>query len=227
MLDAILYVLAAIGGALLSQAAEVFLPERLRIWFTLRKKFVSKWLRNPSYTIGITARLDCKEPLELDAAKTTIRELFSVRSLTMRGTELHFQENIGTGQINTALQLAYDENKSRGRLDVYSINITVESQTKYRDIRTRIEDLRASLSSSEGVLLKALSLFPAKRALYIEVERLEEFSEWLENLEAQQISGKLKNAEAEFVYHDRRLVIEDTINSATIKWLKNIVAHVG
>jgi len=221
------WLLAAIGGAILSQLVEIFLPERIRIAFALRKKLLSKWFRNPSYTIGITSLLEFKEPLELTVGQARLRELYSSHNPTGTGTELHFQEIVGHAQINTKIQLSYEENKQLGVLALFSINITVDVQAQYRDIRSRIEDLRAALSAAETVPLKSFSVFPAKRALYIEVDRLEEFSEWLENLEAQQISGKLKNAEAEFVYHDRRLVIEDTINSATISWLKNILAHVG
>jgi hypothetical protein len=224
---AFIYLATLIGGALLSQLAEVFLPERVRIWFALKKKMLSKWIRNPSYTVGITARLDCRESLELDGARRRLQDLFGARGLTGSGTDLHFREKVGAAQINTKMQLAYDEDKKKERLSVFSINVTVDVEAKYREIRKRIEDLRASLSAAEGVLIKELAVFPAKRALYIEVERLEEFSEWLENLEAQQITGKMKNADAEFAYYDKRLVVEDGINSATITWLKRIVTHVG
>jgi hypothetical protein len=217
----------AVGGALLSQFVEIFLPERVRIWFLLKKKLAGKWVRNPSYVIGITALLNFRERAPLDEVQRQMKGLFSSRGASIAGTELHFREATAHTHINARIQLAYDEDKQGAALAVYGLNATVDVQARYREIRDRIEDLRGALSNIEGALVKEFAVFPSKRALYIEVDRLEEFSEWLENLEAQQITGKIKNADAEFQYHDRRLVIEDTINAATITWLKKIVAHVG
>jgi hypothetical protein len=217
----------AIFGALASQLVIIFLPEKIRVTFTLWQKVASKVVRNPAYTIGITARLDCKEPMDLEEAKRQLADTYRARQVTSAGTELNFRELVPGGQLNIKIQLAYEEDRTNNRLSVFSFNVTVDSHTRYRQIRDRIEDIRSALASAENALLKTFQLYPAKRALYIEVERLAEFSEWLRNLEAQQITGKIKNAEAEFHYYERRLVVEDTINSATIKWLKNIVAHVG
>jgi hypothetical protein len=215
-------------GAVFAQFIRIFLPERIRVWFALREKLLSKWIRNPSYTVGITTRLDCRQPIEVEAAKKQIKALYRDHDLTTAGTDLHFQDKAARGYTNTRIQFAYEADKRHDNdLMLYSINVTVEAQTRYRAIRDSIEDLRAALSSAEDVLIRGLACFAGKRALYIEVARLEEFSEWLENLQATQITGKIKNIEAEFAYHDNRLVIEDTINSATLAWLKNIVAHVG
>src|SRR5438046_2538105 len=108
--------LSFIAGVLLSQIAEIFLPERVRIWFALKKKLLSKWLRNPSYTIGITSRLDYKEALDLETVQARLRDLYSMRSPTARGTELHFQESVGKIQINTKIQPAYEEDKQQNVL---------------------------------------------------------------------------------------------------------------
>ncbi len=225
--DIFLLVAGAILGAFASVSLELFLPDRMRLRLSMMRKLLSKFVWNPSYLIGITSRLDCKKALPLDAATQKVFELFAANNITRAGSELHFQKAVAKGQIDAKIQFGYDENPETQTLLVESITVTVQTLAPYRSINARIEDLRAVLSSVEDPLVRELSVFAAKRELYIEVARLEEFSEWLENLEARQITGKIRNLDAEFSYYENRLVIEDTIDSATINWLKHIVVHVG
>jgi len=110
---------------------------------------------------------------------------------------------------------------------VYSLNITVQSKVKYRDLKNQITDLGAELNEIEKLIIKNFNAYPSKKVLYVEIEHLEEFSEIQENLKVEQITGTVKDTNAKFAYYKNRLTIEDTINSRTIQWLKDAIAYMG
>jgi hypothetical protein len=209
---------------------DIFLPERYRIKFQLKKKKLSKWIKNPSYTVGISSRIDLKQNIELEKFKTALMSLFSSKNPTIRGSEIHFKNSQLEYNVDVILQPAYEESEdeeNEGILQVYSLNVTVSSKVKYRDLRNQIDDLRATLDYVEKSIIKNFNAYPSKRLLYVEIEYLEEFPEILENLKAEQITGTVKDSNAKFTYYGNKLTIEDTINSKTIQWLKDIIAYVG
>lgn len=223
-------VVSAIISFFVGLFLDAFLPEKWRIKFQLKKKKLSKWLRNPSYIIGISSRVDLKQNIELEKFKITLKNFFSSKDPTIRGSEIHFKNSQSEYDVNIKLQPAYEESEDEelgGVLQVYSLNITTESKVKYRDLRNQIDDLRAILDDIEKIIIKYFDAYLAKRILYIEIEHLEEFSEILENLKAKQIEGIIKYTNAKFVYYNNRLTIENTINSKTIQWFKDIIAYVG
>lgn len=220
-------VIGAILSFFVGLFLDIFLPEKYRIKFQLKKKKLSKWIKNPSYLIGITSRLDFKDSAELNDVKKKLRQIFSGMKPTFKGTELHFRNSKPQYDIEIIIQLAYEEDQTEEIIKVYSLNVTVDSKAKYRDMRSQIDDLRAALEETEKGLIRNFNLFPARRVLYTEIEYLEEFSEILENLSAKQISGIVKDTNVKFTYYENRLVIEDTINSRTIQWFKDIIAYVG
>lgn len=101
------------------------------------------------------------------------------------------------------------------------------SYYNHRDLRNQIDDLRAILDEVEKLIIKNFNAYPSKRIIYVEIEYLEEFSEILENLKAEQITGTVKDSNAKFTYYKNKLTIEDSINSKTIQWFKDIIAYVG
>jgi len=221
-------------GFFIGLLLDIILPEKSRIKFQLKKKKFSKWLKNHSYVVGITSRLDFKpkidkQKIDLDDVSTKLKQIFSAKKPSFKGTELYFKES----DIDVIIQLSYgepadEENEGEEQnLQVESLNITVNSKTKYRYIKNQIDDLRASLDKVEKDLIENLDLFPARRMLYVEMEDLEEFSEILENLKAKQITGVVKDSNVRFAYYKNKLTIEDTINSKTIEWFKNVIAYVG
>ncbi|UCH96125.1 MAG: hypothetical protein JSV88_04525 [Candidatus Aminicenantes bacterium] len=214
-------IIAFFIGALL----EVLLPEKYRMKFQLRKKMISKWIKNPTYRIGISSRMDFKQSMDLQNTTTRLRQIFANKSPTTRGNEIHFTNSQYRYDAYMKIQPAYHQNEDI--LEVFSLNITSDSQTRYRNIITQIIDLIDSLDETERELIRNLDLFPAGRTLYVEIEYLEEFSEILENLSAQQIEGSLKEADTRFVYYGNRLTIEDSLNSTSIEWFKNVIAYVG
>ena len=223
-------VVSAIISFFVGLFLDAFLPEKWRIKFQLKKKKLSKWLRNPSYIIGISSRVDLKQNIELEKFKITLKNFFSSKDPTIRGSEIHFKNSQSEYDVNIKLQPAYEESEDEelgGVLQVYSLNITTESKVKYRDLRNQIDDLRAILDDIEKIIIKYFDAYLEKRILYIEIEHLEEFSEILENLKAKQIEGIIKYTNAKFVYYNNRLTIENTINSKTIQWFKDIIAYVG
>lgn len=209
---------------------DIFLPEKYRIRFQLIKKKLSKWVKNPSYIVGISSRVDLKQNIELEKFKTTLKKIFSSKNPTIRGSEIHFKNSHLEYDVDIILQPAYEEgedDESEGILQVYSLNVTTNSKVKYRDLRNQIDDLRATLDEVEKLIIKNFNAYPSKRVLYVEIEYLEEFSEILENLKAEQITGTVKDSNAKFTYYRNKLTIEDTINSKTIQWFKDIIAYVG
>jgi len=209
---------------------DIFLPEKYRIKFQLRKKKLSKWIKNPSYIVGISSRVDLKQNMELVKFKTALKNIFSSKNPTIRGSEIHFKNSQHEYGVDIILQPAYDESENdenEGVLQVYSLNITTNSKVKYRDLRNQIDDLRATLDEVEKLVIKNFNAYPSRRGLYVELEFLEEFSEILENLKAEQITGTVKGSNAKFTYYRNKLTIEDTINSKTIQWFKDIIAYVG
>lgn len=219
-------IIGAIISFFIGLFLDIFLPEKYRIKFQLKKKKISKWLKNPSYVVGITSRLDLKRSIELEKFGTTLKELFSHKNPTARGSEIHFKNSQSKNDVGIILQPAYEENEN-GTLLVCSLNITANSKTRYRDLRDQIEDLRAMLDETEKTTIKNFDAYPSRRTLYVEIEYLEELSEILENLKAKQITGFVKDTNAQFTYYKNRLTIEDTINSKTIQWFKDIIAYVG
>jgi len=209
---------------------DIFLPERYRIKFQLRKKKLSKWIKNPSYIVGISSRVDLKQNMELEKFKTALKNIFSSKNPTIRGSEIHFKNSQLEYGVDIILQPAYEESEddeNEGILHVYSLNITTNSKVKYRDLRNQIDDLRATLDEVEKLIIKNFNAYPSKRVLYVEIEYLEEFSEILENLKAEQITGTVKDSNTKFTYYRNKLTIEDSINSKTIQWFKDIIAYVG
>jgi len=209
---------------------DIFLPEKYRIKFQLRKKKLSKWIKNPSYIVGISSRVDLKQNIELEKFKTALKKIFSSKHPTIRGSEIHFKNSQLEYDVDIILQPAYEESRddeNEGILQVYSLNITTNSKVKYRDLRNQIDDLRATLDEVEKLIIKNFNAYPSKRILYVEIEYLEEFSEILENLKAEQITGTVKDSNVKFTYYRNKLTIEDTINSKTIQWFKDIIAYVG
>lgn len=209
---------------------DIFLPEKYRIKFQLKKKKLSKWIKNPSYTVGISSKIDLKQNIELEEFKTALKKIFSSKNPTIRGSEIHFKNSHLEYDVDIMLQPAYEEGEdveSEGILQVYSLNVTTNSKVKYRDLRNQIDDLRATLDEVEKLIIKNFDAYPSKRVLYAEIEYLEEFSEILENLKAEQITGTVKDSNTKFTYYRNKLTIEDTINSKTIQWFKDIIAYVG
>jgi len=206
---------------------DIFLPEKYRIKFQLRKKKLSKWIRNPPYIVGISSRVDLKQNMELEKFKAALKKIFSSKNPTIRGSEIHFRNFQFEYDVDIILQPAYEGSEDEGTLQVYSLNITTNSKVKYRDLRNQIDDLRATLDEVEKLIIKNFNAYPSKRVLYVEIEYLEEFSEILENLKAEQITGTVKDSNAKFTYCRNELKIEDTINSKTIQWFKDIIAYVG
>lgn len=209
---------------------DVFLPEKYRIKFQLRKKKLSKWIKNPPYIVGISSRIDLKQNIELEKFKIALKKILSSKNPTIKGSEIRFENSQLEYDVKIILQPAYEESEdeeNEGRLQVYSLNITTNSRVKYRDLRSQIDDLRATLDEVEKLIIKNFNAYPSKRVLYVEIEYLEEFSEILENLKAEQITGTVKDSNAKFTYYRNKLTIEDTLNSKTIQWFKDIVAYVG
>jgi len=209
---------------------DIILPEKYRIKFQLRKKKLSKWIKNPSYIVGISSRIDLKQNMELEKFKTALKKIFSSKNSTIRGSEIHFKNSQLEYDVDIILQPAYEESRDDenvGILQVYSLNITTNSKVKYRDLRNQIDDLRATLDEVEKLIIKNFNAYPSKRILYMGIEYLEEFSEILENLKAEQITGTVKDSNAKFTYYRNKLTIEDNINSKTIQWFKDIIAYVG
>lgn len=167
---------------------DIFLPEKYRIKFQLRKKKLSKWIKNPSYIVGISSRVDLKQNMELEEFKTALKRIFSSKNPTIRGSEIHFKNSQLEYNVDVILQPAYEESEdeeNEGMLQVYSLNVTTNSKVKYRDLRNQIDDLRATLDDVEKLIIKNFNAYPSKRLLYVEIEYLEEFSEILENLKAE------------------------------------------
>jgi len=191
-------IVAAVMSFLVGLLLDIMLPEKYRIKFQLKKKKFSKWVKNPSYMIGITSRLDLKRSMDLDNTKAKLKQLFSSKDPTFRGTEIYFKSLRSQYEIDVMIQLAYEEEEREVSLQTYSLNLTVNSKAKYRHLRNQIDDLRASLDQTEKVLIKNLELFPARQTLFVEIEYLEKFSEILENLKAKQITGIVKDTDAKF-----------------------------
>jgi len=209
---------------------DVFLPEKLRIKFQLLKKKLSKWVKNPSYIIGISSRVDLKQNIELEKFKVELKRIFSSKNPTIRGSEIHFKNSQPEYDVDIILQPFYEEiedEKSEVVLEVNSLDITANSKTKYRDLKNQLDDLRSILDEIERLVIKSFNAYPSRRTIYVEIEYLEELSEILENLKAKQITGIVKDTDARFTYYGNRLTIEDTINSKTIQWFKDIIAYVG
>lgn len=209
---------------------DIFLPEKYRVKFQLRKKKLSKWIKNPSYIVGFSSRIDLKQNMELEEFKTALERIFSYKHPTRRGSEIHFKNSLLEYNVDVILQPAYEESEdeeNEGILQVYSLNVTTNSKVKYRDLRNQMDDLRATLDDVEKLIIKNFNAYPSKKVLYVEIEYLEEFSEVLENLKAEQITGTVKDSNAKFTYYRNKLTIEDTINSRTIQWFKDIIAYVG
>jgi len=224
-------IVTAIISFFIGLVMDIVLPEKYRIKFQLKKKKVSKWIKNPSYVIGLTSRLDLKQNIEIEKFKADLKKIFSHKTPTLRGSEIHFKNSQSEYDIDIILQPAYEEYEEEEEdiitLQVYSLNITVNSKTKYRDIRNQIDDLRATLDETEKTIIKNFNAYPSRKVLYVEIGYLEEFSEILENLKAKQITGIVKDTDARFTYYGNRLTIENSINSKTIEWFKNIIAYVG
>ena len=223
-------IISAIISFFVGLFLDAFLPEKWRIRLQLKKKKFSKWFKNPSYIIGISSRVDLKQNIELEKFKITFKNCFASNNPTIRGSEIHFINFQSEYDVNIMLQPAYEESEDEelgGVLQVYSLNITTESKVKYRDLRNQIDDLRAILDDIEKTIIKYFDAYVAKRILYVEIEHLEEFSEILENLKAKQIEGIVKDTNIKFAYYDNKLTIEDTVNSKTIQWFKDIIAYMG
>ncbi len=209
---------------------DVFLPEKYRIKFQLKKKKLSKWIKNPSYNVGISSRVDLKQEMELEEFNTVLKRIFSSENPMIRGSEIHFKNSQYEYNVDVILQPAYeesDEEENKSIPQAYSLNITTNSKVKYRDLRNQIDNLRAILDEVEKLITKNFNAYLSKRTLYVEIEYLEEFSEILENLKAEQITGTVKYSNAKFTYYKNKLTIEDTIDSKTIQWFKDIIAYVG
>jgi len=209
---------------------DIFLPEKYRIKFQLWKKKLSKWIKNPSYILGISSRIDLKQEIELEEFKTSLNKIFSSKNPTVRGSEIHFKNSQFEYNVDVILQPAYEEGEdeeNRGVLQVYSLNINIISKVKYRDLRNQIDDLRAVLDEVEKLIIKNFNSYPSKRIIYVEIESPEEFSEILENLKVEQITGFAKDFNAKFMYYKNKITIEDNINSKTFQWFKDIIAYVG
>ncbi len=210
---------------------DIFLPEKYRIKFQLKKKKLSKWIKNPSYVVGISSRVDLKQNMELEEFNTALKRIFFSKNPTIRGSEIHFKNSQYEYNVDVILQPAYEESdeeeENEGILQAYSLNITTNSKVKYRDLRNQIDNLRGVLDEVEKLITKNFNAYLSKRTLYVEIEYLEEFSEILENLKAEQITGTVKDSNAKFTYYKNKLTIEDTINSKTIQWFKDIIAYVG
>lgn len=220
-------IIASIISFFVGILLDILLPERYRIKFQLKKKKLSKWIKNPSYIIGLASRLDFKHDIGLNDVTAKLKQIFSAKKSTYKGTELHLKYTRSPYDIDIIIQTAYEEGENEFMLQAYSLNIMANSKTKYRDIKSQIDDLRAALEETEKEMIKHLDIFPARRILYAEIEYLEELSEILENLKAKQITGLVKDTNVKFTYHENTLTIEDTINSKTIEWFKNIISYVG
>lgn len=219
--------IAAVISFFIGILLDVFLPGQFRVRVQLLKKKLSRWRENPAYGIGIASRLDFKEERELQETERTLQQIFAKKGPTKRGGEIHFKNAQHRYDANIKIQLAFDEDEDQGIFRVYSINITADSKTSYREIRNQIDDLRSSLDEVEKELIRNLDLLIARRLLYVETENLKELSDILENLEANQVTGIVKGTNVKFAYYGNRLTIEDTIDSTTLQWFKNIIAYVG
>jgi hypothetical protein len=143
------YFLTLLAGALASQLLELLLPERVRVSLVLRKKWLSKWLKNPAYVLGIASLLNLRTTSPLETVRATTLRALAEKHITQTGTEIHFHDAIGGAQLVTKVQFAYDDDPKTGHLDVESLNVTVEAAVRYRQLRNRIEDLRGLLAETE------------------------------------------------------------------------------
>lgn len=220
-------VISAIISFFVGFIIDILLPEKYRIKILLKKKKLSKFIKNPSYIIGEISRLDFKENIARNIIINKLVEIFEKDKPTFKGTELYLKNSEYQYNIDIIIQLDYYENEIENVLEVGGILITANSKFKYRDMRNLIDDLGATLTEVEKKIIRNFNVFPSKKSLFAEIESLEEFSDILEKLKAEQITGIIKNTNTKFAYYNKRLNIEGMINSKTIEWFKDIVAYVG
>ena len=105
------WVIGAVLSFFVGLFLDIFLPEKYRIKFQLRKKKLSKWIKNPSYIVGISSRVDLKQNAELEEFKTTLKKVFSSMNPTIRGSEIHFKNTQPEYDVDIILQPAYEESE--------------------------------------------------------------------------------------------------------------------
>ena len=214
-------------GCFIGFLIDIVTPEKIRIKILLFKKKLSKWVKNQFYNIGFSTRFELKRKFDLDTIYEKLKEIFKNRNPSFRGTEIHFDVKEFKYEMNVKIQLDYSDIESEEVIMVEDLLITIESFTKYRELKNFLFDLIEAIQNINSEITNSFDIIYRKKTLFVKINGVKEFSEILQNLKAQQITGIIRESDVKFVYFDNKLTIEDSTDSKSINWLKDIIAYVG
>ncbi|MBC7094934.1 hypothetical protein [Thermococcus sp.] len=88
-------------------------------------------------------------------------------------------------------------------------------------------DLLSSLTSIERELIKAMNLEVRKTSMKIKIENITKLDGILKGINAERMTGEIKDSNLWFEYYDRYIQISGEVSSDIVNWLKNLVTYLG